>query len=62
MKKFTKLAAHAAPLPVANIDTDQIIPKQFLSTVERTGLSRGLFFDMRFLSDGTSLLILAQKS
>jgi len=53
MKKFTKLAAHAAPLPVANIDTDQIIPKQFLSTVERTGLSRGLFFDMRFLSDGS---------
>jgi 3-isopropylmalate/(R)-2-methylmalate dehydratase small subunit len=53
MKKFTTLASHAAPLPVANIDTDQIIPKQFLATVERTGLGRGLFFDMRFEADGT---------
>jgi 3-isopropylmalate/(R)-2-methylmalate dehydratase small subunit len=53
MKKFTTLASHAAPLPVANIDTDQIIPKQFLATVERTGLSRGLFFDMRFEADGS---------
>ena len=53
MKKFTTLASHAAPLPVANIDTDQIIPKQFLATVERTGLSRGLFFDMRFETDGS---------
>jgi 3-isopropylmalate/(R)-2-methylmalate dehydratase small subunit len=53
MKKFTTLSSHAAPLPVANIDTDQIIPKQFLATVERTGLSRGLFFDMRFDADGT---------
>lgn len=53
MKKFTQLTGHAAPLPVANIDTDQIIPKQFLSTVERTGLSRGLFFDMRFRADGS---------
>ena len=52
MKKFTTLSSHAAPLPVANIDTDQIIPKQFLATVERTGLSRGLFFDMRFDSEG----------
>jgi 3-isopropylmalate/(R)-2-methylmalate dehydratase small subunit len=52
MKKFTTLSSHAAPLPVANIDTDQIIPKQFLATVERTGLSRGLFFDMRFDTDG----------
>jgi 3-isopropylmalate/(R)-2-methylmalate dehydratase small subunit len=53
MKKFTTLSSHAAPLPVANVDTDQIIPKQFLATVERTGLSRGLFFDMRFETDGT---------
>jgi 3-isopropylmalate/(R)-2-methylmalate dehydratase small subunit len=53
MKKFTTLSSHAAPLPVANIDTDQIIPKQFLATVERTGLSRGLFFDMRFDADGS---------
>lgn len=48
MKPFTSLTGVAAPLPVANIDTDQIIPKQFLSTVERTGLGRGLFYDMRF--------------
>ena len=52
MKKFTQLSSHAVPLPLANVDTDQIIPKQFLATVERTGLSRGLFFDMRFDADG----------
>ena len=52
MQKFTRLSAAAAPLPVANVDTDQIIPKQFLSTVERTGLSKGLFYDMRFDGDG----------
>jgi 3-isopropylmalate/(R)-2-methylmalate dehydratase small subunit len=52
MKKFTTLASFAAPLPVANVDTDQIIPKQFLATVERTGLGQGLFFDMRFDTDG----------
>ena len=48
MKPFTRLDARAAPLPLANIDTDQIIPKQFLKTVEREGLSRGLFYDLRF--------------
>ncbi|NDC59010.1 MAG: 3-isopropylmalate dehydratase small subunit [Alphaproteobacteria bacterium] len=48
MKPFTTLTAPAAPLPIANIDTDQIIPKQFLSTVERSGLAKGLFYDMRF--------------
>ncbi len=52
MKAFTTLTAVAAPLPVANIDTDQIIPKQFLSTVERSGLAKGLFYDMRFDADG----------
>jgi 3-isopropylmalate/(R)-2-methylmalate dehydratase small subunit len=45
---FKTLTAVAAPLPVANIDTDQIIPKQYLSTVTRTGLGRGLFHDMRY--------------
>lgn len=54
MKKFTALSSHAAPLPVANIDTDQIIPKQFLATVARTGLGAGLFYDMRFAADGTT--------
>jgi 3-isopropylmalate/(R)-2-methylmalate dehydratase small subunit len=53
MQKFTTLSAPAAPLPVANIDTDQIIPKQFLSTVERAGLGKGLFYDMRFEPDGS---------
>jgi 3-isopropylmalate dehydratase/3-isopropylmalate/(R)-2-methylmalate dehydratase small subunit len=48
MQPFTRLDAPAAPLPLANIDTDQIIPKQFLKTVEREGLGRGLFFDFRF--------------
>jgi 3-isopropylmalate/(R)-2-methylmalate dehydratase small subunit len=52
MRPFTKIAATAAPLPIANIDTDQIIPKQFLSTVSRTGLSRGLFYDLRFDDQG----------
>jgi len=52
MKPFTKLDAKAAPLPLANIDTDQIIPKQFLKTVEREGLSRGLFYDFRFDEEG----------
>jgi 3-isopropylmalate/(R)-2-methylmalate dehydratase small subunit len=53
MQQFTTLTGAAAPLPIANIDTDQIIPKQFLSTVERTGLAHGLFFDMRFNADGS---------
>ncbi|HEY8615249.1 3-isopropylmalate dehydratase small subunit [Phenylobacterium sp.] len=48
MQAFTRLDARAAPLPLANIDTDQIIPKQFLKTVEREGLGRGLFYDFRF--------------
>jgi 3-isopropylmalate dehydratase small subunit len=52
MQPFTKLTAPAAPLPLANVDTDQIIPKQFLSTIERTGLSRGLFYDLRFDGEG----------
>ena len=48
MKAFTQLDAKIAPLQIANIDTDQIIPKQFLKTVEREGLSKGLFYDFRF--------------
>ena len=48
MQAFTRLDAKAAPLPLANIDTDQIIPKQFLKTVEREGLAKGLFYDFRF--------------
>lgn len=52
MQPFNTLTGVAAPLPAANIDTDQIIPKQFLTTVERVGLGRGLFFDMRFDDQG----------
>jgi 3-isopropylmalate/(R)-2-methylmalate dehydratase small subunit len=53
MDKFTTLTGVAAPLPIVNIDTDMIIPKQFLKTIERTGLARGLFFELRFNEDGT---------
>ncbi len=52
MRPFTELHAKAAPLDVANLDTDQIIPKQFLKTVERKGLGKGLFYDLRFDADG----------
>lgn len=52
MEKFDTITAVAAPLPIQNIDTDMIIPKQFLKTIKRTGLSEGLFFEMRFDVDG----------
>ena len=52
MDKFTKLTAVAAPLPMINVDTDRIIPKQFLKTIKRTGLSKGLFYEMRYDEDG----------
>ena len=52
MDAFTRLDAKAAPLPLANIDTDQIIPKQFLKTDEREGLAKGLFYDLRFDEQG----------
>lgn len=52
MDKFTTLTGVAAPLPIVNIDTDMIIPKQFLKTIERTGLGRGLFYEMRFDEKG----------
>ena len=52
MEKFTTLSATAAPLPMINVDTDKIIPKQFLRTIKRTGLSEGLFYDLRFDEQG----------
>ena len=52
MDKFTTLSGVAAPLPLVNVDTDMIIPKQFLKTVQRTGLSKGLFYEMRFDENG----------
>jgi 3-isopropylmalate/(R)-2-methylmalate dehydratase small subunit len=48
MQPFTTLTARAAPLDIDNLDTDQIIPKQFLKTTERAGLGKGLFYDLRY--------------
>jgi len=48
MEKFTTLTGVAAPLPLRNVDTDMIIPKQFLKTILRTGLGKSLFFEMRY--------------
>jgi 3-isopropylmalate/(R)-2-methylmalate dehydratase small subunit len=53
MDKFTTLTGVAAPLPIDNIDTDMIIPKQYLKTIKRTGLGAGLFSEMRYQDDGT---------
>ena len=53
MPKFETLRGYAAPMDVANIDTDAIIPKQFLKTIKRAGLAKGLFFSQRFHNDGT---------
>jgi 3-isopropylmalate/(R)-2-methylmalate dehydratase small subunit len=52
MQPFTKLTSTAAPLPMVNVDTDLIIPKQFLKTIKRSGLSKGLFHDLRFDEEG----------
>ena len=52
MEPFTKLTGLAAPLDRVNADTDQIIPKQFLKRIERTGFGQFLFFDWRYLGDG----------
>ncbi|UJW75361.1 3-isopropylmalate dehydratase small subunit [Rhizobium sp. SL42] len=53
MEKFVKLTGVAAPLPVVNIDTDMIIPKDYLKTIKRTGLGAGLFAEARFKEDGS---------
>ena len=53
MKPFTTLTGTAAPLPLANIDTDMIIPKQFLKTVSREGLAKGLFYELKTKPDGS---------
>lgn len=52
MEKFTTLTGVAAPLPLRNIDTDMIIPKQFLKTIKRTGLGKTLFYEMRYDQEG----------
>ena len=55
MDKFTTLEGVAAPLPMINIDTDMIIPKQFLKTIKRTGLGVNLFDEMRYNDDGSEI-------
>jgi len=53
MQKFTTLTGVAAPMEIMNIDTDMIIPKQYLKTIKRTGLGAGLFAEMRYREDGS---------
>ena len=53
MDKFTTLTGVAAPLPIVNVDTDMIIPKDYLKTIERTGLGKGLFAELRLNEDGS---------
>ncbi|XHC00065.1 3-isopropylmalate dehydratase small subunit [Nitratireductor sp. ac15] len=53
MDKFIKLTGVAAPMPIVNVDTDMIIPKDYLKTIKRTGLGAGLFAEMRFNEDGS---------
>ena len=53
MEKFTKIRAVAAPLPMTNIDTDMIIPQNFLRTIERTGLGKHAFTNIRYNDDGS---------
>ncbi|MBL6935418.1 MAG: 3-isopropylmalate dehydratase small subunit [Alphaproteobacteria bacterium] len=55
MEKFTTLTGIAAPLAVENVDTDMIIPKQFLKTIKRTGLGGGLFYEHRFDEQGKEI-------
>ena len=55
MQPFTTLSGIAAPLPIVNIDTDMIIPKQFLKTIKRSGLGANLFDEMRFDNDGNEI-------
>ncbi|UFS65830.1 3-isopropylmalate dehydratase small subunit [Paracoccus denitrificans] len=55
MDKFTTLTGIAAPMPLVNIDTDMIIPKQFLKTIHRSGLGKNLFDEMRYNPDGSEI-------
>jgi 3-isopropylmalate/(R)-2-methylmalate dehydratase small subunit len=55
MEKFKTLEGIAAPMPLINIDTDMLIPKQFLKTIKRTGLGENLFFEMRFDQNGNKI-------
>jgi 3-isopropylmalate/(R)-2-methylmalate dehydratase small subunit len=55
MEKFTTLTGIAAPLPMINVDTDMIIPKQFLKTIKRSGLGKNLFDEMRYTPEGAEV-------
>ena len=55
MEKFTALTGIAAPLDIINVDTDMIIPKQFLKTIQRSGLGKNLFDEMRYTPDGEEI-------
>ena len=55
MNKFTTLKSIPAYLPIVNIDTDMIVPKQFLKTIKRTGLGKNLFYEMRYDNDGIEI-------
>ena len=55
MEKFTKFKGIAAPLPMMNVDTDMIIPKQFLKTIKKSGLGKSLFFEMRYDEQGKKI-------
>ena len=55
MQKFNKLTSIPAYLPIVNVDTDMIIPKQFLKTIKRTGLGKNLFFEMRYDDQGNEI-------
>ena len=55
MEKFDKLTGIAAPLDIINVDTDMIIPKQFLKTIQRSGLGKNLFDEMRYTPDGEEI-------
>ena len=55
MEKFTTLSGIAAPMPLINVDTDKIIPKQFLKRIVRTGLGKGLFDEMRYDAEGAEI-------
>ena len=55
MEKFTNVSGVAAPMPLVNIDTDMIIPKQFLKTIKRSGLGVNLFDEMRYKQDGSEI-------
>ena len=55
MEKFTKVSGIVAPIELSNVDTDMIIPKQFLKTIKRSGLGKGLFYEMRFDEKGIEI-------